>query len=212
MEGHSGEGRSLGINILFRKPGVFSFLRTKRELRWFVMRPCCESLFMPFVSRRLDPSTSRRQPDGFRSGLTRAAIRVSHGAAPCSPSCRRVSPRRRRPLDIGGCNSRKNGRGKRNSQAAQEIYFQSRVVVLYLFLCRRPGGDRRADRRSFEPRRFGRRDRGARGPDGKNGVARKWRRKGLKRLNPRPEMVWSRKTRTHKMWYTGTRLAVRDSG
>ena len=28
---------------------------------------------------------------------------------------------------------------------------------------RSPGGDRRADRRSFEPRRFGRRDRGARG-------------------------------------------------
>ena len=30
-----------------------------------------------------------------------------------------------------------------------------------------PGGDRRVDRRSFEPRRFGRRDRGARVPDGK---------------------------------------------
>jgi hypothetical protein len=45
-----------------------------------------------------------------------------------------------------------------------------------------------------------------------NGVARKWRRKGLKRLNPRPEMVWSRKPRTHKMWYTGARLAVRASG
>jgi hypothetical protein len=29
--------------------------------------------------------------------------------------------------------------------------------------------------------------------------ARKWRRKGLKRLNSRPEMVWSRKPRTHKM-------------
>src|SRR5271168_718335 len=28
--------------------------------------------------------------------------------------------------------------------------------------------------------------------------ARKWRRKGLKRLNPRPEMVVSRKPRTHK--------------
>jgi hypothetical protein len=32
---------------------------------------------------------------------------------------------------------------------------------------RRPGGDRRADGRSFEPPRFGRRDRGPRGPDGK---------------------------------------------
>src|SRR6202522_1575277 len=42
--------------------------------------------------------------------------------------------------------------------------------------------------RSFEPRSFGRRDRGARGPCGKNGVARKWRRNDLKRLNPRPEM------------------------
>jgi len=47
--------------------------------------------------------------------------------------------------------------------------------------------------RSFEPRSFGRRDRGARGPDGKNGVARKWRRNDLKRFNPRPEMVWFRK-------------------
>ena len=40
-------------------------------------------------------------------------------------------------------------------------------------------------------------------PRRQNGVARKWRRKGLKRLNPRPEMVWARKPRTHKMWYTG---------
>ena len=37
-------------------------------------------------------------------------------------------------------------------------------------------------------------------------VARKWRRNGLKRLNPRPEMVWARKPRTHKMWYTVVRL------
>jgi hypothetical protein len=72
---------------------------------------------MPFVSRRLDPSTSRRQPDGFRSargasGLTRAAIRASHGAAPCLPSCRRrVSPRRRRPVAICGCDSVKTGEG-----------------------------------------------------------------------------------------------------
>ena len=33
--------------------------------------------------------------------------------------------------------------------------------------------------------------------------ARKWRRKGLKRLNPRPEMVWPQKRRTHKIWYNG---------
>jgi len=45
-----------------------------------------------------------------------------------------------------------------------------------------------------------------------NEVARKWRRNGLKRLIPRPEMVWARKSRTHKMWYTGVRLAARDSG
>jgi hypothetical protein len=42
-----------------------------------------------------------------------------------------------------------------------------------------------------------------------NGVARKWRRNGLKRLNPGPEMVWSRKPRTHKIWYPGARLTVR---
>ncbi len=44
------------------------------------------------------------------------------------------------------------------------------------------------------------------------GVARKWRRNGLKRLNPRPEMVWARKPRTHKMWYQVVRLTVRDCG
>jgi len=48
-----------------------------------------------------------------------------------------------------------------NSQAAQQISCQSRVVVLHLFLRLRLG-DCRADRRSFEPRRFGRGDRGAR--------------------------------------------------
>jgi len=42
----------------------------------------------------------------------------------------------------------------RNSQAARQISCQSCVVVLYLFSRHRPGGDRRADRRSFEPRRF----------------------------------------------------------
>jgi hypothetical protein len=36
-----------------------------------------------------------------------------------------------------------------------------------------------------------------------DGVARKWHRKLLKRLNPRPEMVWPRNPRTHKIWYGG---------
>jgi hypothetical protein len=40
-------------------------------------------------------------------------------------------------------------------------------------------------------------------PHRPSGVARKWRRKGLKRLNPRPEMVWPQKRRTHKIWYNG---------
>src|SRR5271154_5017520 len=51
----------------------------------------------------------------------------------------------------------------------------------------------------FEQRRFGRRNRGARGPDGKTEFARKWRRNRLKRLNSRPEMVVARKPRPHKM-------------
>jgi hypothetical protein len=34
------------------------------------------------------------------------------------------------------------------------------------------------------------------------GVAGKWRRNRLKRLNPRPEMVWSRKPLTDNIWYT----------
>ena len=33
----------------------------------------------------------------------------------------------------------------------------------------------------------------------KNGVARKWRRNDLKRLNPRPEMVWAQKPRTYNI-------------
>jgi hypothetical protein len=38
-----------------------------------------------------------------------------------------------------------------------------------------------------------------------SGLARKWRRKGLKRLNPRPEMVWPRKPRTPNIWYKSAR-------
>ena len=40
-----------------------------------------------------------------------------------------------------------------------------------------------------------------------NGVAGKWRRNGLKRLYPRREMVWPRRPRTYKIWYTGARLS-----
>jgi len=55
-----------------------------------------------------------------------------------------------------------------------------------LFLHCHPGGDRRADCRSFEPRRFPRGDRDARGPDGKtespgNGAAR------LEKIESAPE-------------------------
>ena len=51
----------------------------------------------------------------------------------------------------------------------------------------------------------------AREADGKPGVARKWRRNDLKTLNQRPEMVWPRRRRTHKMWYRGARLTVRKN-
>src|SRR5271170_6200089 len=40
--------------------------------------------------------------------------------------------------------------------------------------------------------------------------ARKWRHNSLKRLNPRPEMVWSWKPRSHNIWYTGAWLTVRS--
>jgi hypothetical protein len=40
-------------------------------------------------------------------------------------------------------------------------------------------------------------------------AARKWRRNGLKRLNPRPEMVVPRKPLSHNIWYAGARLTVR---
>src|SRR5271163_1845067 len=40
--------------------------------------------------------------------------------------------------------------------------------------------------------------------------ARKWRRNGLKRLNPRPRMVWPRKPRTHNIWYAGAWQAMRS--
>src|SRR5271154_413344 len=42
------------------------------------------------------------------------------------------------------------------------------------------------------------------------GLAWKCRRNGLKRLNPRPEMVWARKPGSHNIWYTGARLTVRS--
>jgi hypothetical protein len=45
-----------------------------------------------------------------------------------------------------------------------------------------------------------------------DGLARKWRRNALKRLNPRPEMVWARKPRTYNIWYTGARLTEGGSG
>ena len=45
-----------------------------------------------------------------------------------------------------------------------------------------------------------------------NGVARKWRRNGLKRLNPRPEMVWARKPRTYNIWYASAWLTGAGSG
>jgi hypothetical protein len=37
-------------------------------------------------------------------------------------------------------------------------------------------------------------------------VARKWRRNALKRLNPRPEMVWVGTPRTYNIWCTGPSL------
>ena len=41
--------------------------------------------------------------------------------------------------------------------------------------------------------------------------ARKWRRKGLERLNPRPEMVWPRKRRTPNIWYESATALSRGS-
>jgi hypothetical protein len=116
--------------------------------------------------------------------------------------------------------------GKRTAKKARTWKFRAPTIST---ACEAPGETRRlpsrstnscencvvaeiveTDRRSFETRRFGRRDRGLRGPDGKNGVARKWRRNGLKRLNPRSEMVWPQKPRSHNIWYTGP--PDRDAG
>jgi hypothetical protein len=41
-------------------------------------------------------------------------------------------------------------------------------------------------------------------------TARKWRRNRLKRLNQRPEMVWSQKPRSHNIWYATARLTARS--
>jgi hypothetical protein len=43
----------------------------------------------------------------------------------------------------------------------------------------------------------------------RDGVAGKWCRNGLKRLNPRPEMVWARKPRTYSIWRPAARLTAR---
>ena len=91
-----------------------------------------------------------------------------------------------------------------NSRAAQQIPCQRRVVVLCLFLTIPAeiagsivdvlnGGVSVAWIAARERLR-------------KNGVAGKWRHKRLKRLDPRREMVWSRKPGTYKIWYTGARL------
>jgi hypothetical protein len=47
-----------------------------------------------------------------------------------------------------------------------------------------------------------RRSRAVRSPDRgeKSLMAQKWRRNPLKNLNPRPEMAWTRKPRTHNIW------------
>jgi hypothetical protein len=41
-------------------------------------------------------------------------------------------------------------------------------------------------------------------PSSRREFARKWRRKGLKRLNPGSEIVVGRKPRTYKIWYAAT--------
>jgi hypothetical protein len=48
-------------------------------------------------------------------------------------------------------------------------------------------------------------------PGGRKKVARKWRRNGLKRLNPGPELVWARQPRTYKIWYIGAALTNREN-
>src|ERR1700719_1035819 len=44
------------------------------------------------------------------------------------------------------------------------------------------------------------------------GLAREWRRNGLKRLNPRPKMVWSGRPPSHYIWYSGARPTARSDG
>ena len=77
-------------------------------------------------------------------------------------------------------------------------------------LCGAPAGLSVAHIARIATDSHGGQDRGAERAWAQNGVARKWRRNGLKTLNQRPEMVASRKPRSHKMWYTGVGLTVRS--
>jgi hypothetical protein len=156
---------------------------------------------MPFVSRRLDPSTSRPQPD--------ANARPPSGLHTARRRARRAAAAAFRLGDAGSSTSAdatlaKTGEGNATQKPLNK--FLPKVArSFYICSCAVP-------EETAEPIV----DLLNRGVSVVGIAAREdltaGHRKGLKRLNPRPDMVWSRKTRTHKMWYTGVRLAARDSG
>ena len=145
---------------------------------------------------RIDPS-----PRGSRSRrMTNDDDSVQIAAT--SPARRRALARVRRGDGAPGAAR------KRGSRCGGIGNFLSRKALKIPKWGKNPNSQ--AGQQSFEPTRFG--GIAAREGSRQNGVARKWRRNGLIRLNPRPEMVVSRKPRDHKIWYTGARLTVRDSG
>jgi hypothetical protein len=114
---------------------------------------------------------------------------LEHAALEVSCRLRRRPPRGRGLVDRAG--PAQTRPGSRRRQAVAPARPQRRIA-------------QRGVAHAPPPGRCGatRSSRGARGRR-QIGVARKWRRNGLKRLNPRPEMVWATKPRTHNIWYGG---------
>src|SRR5271170_5946868 len=89
------------------------------------------------------------------------------------------------PSSVGFRRSRLAGRARPLSCPVRRTIFWS--VTTCGLPAKEYGGDRRADRRSCEPRRFRRRDRGARGRDGKCGVGREMAAQRLENIESAPE-------------------------
>ena len=154
--------------------------------------------------RSISPNPARSKVEGKFSASQ--ALEIPRNAEEISDSAERLAAPERRPIPPNP--ARGKVEGKFSASQTLEIPRNAEGISgAALLEAAAPdpaeSGPRREPRRSvagFAPREVD-----------ENGVARKWRRNGLKRLNQRPEMVWPRKPRTYKMWYTGARPTISDT-